>query len=262
MKTKKVRSTISVLVVLNLVMSACGVLATEAPTSTPTPQPTATQTLVPTATFTPTATPRPTRTPNLAATQRYEGFNAEAQKYAELGYLSTETGRFVEYDDFKEEWAQLGWYRRWILDEGVSDFFMTAHVKWSSAYRNADISGCGIFFASQENGDHYAVFLDRSEILVLNADQTSGYSRKVGLTRGTGRVKFGNPADQPVEANLTVIVNGAYVYVLVDGEVVGEYTLSQSRVLTGGIGVTLLSGTNADYGTRCEMTDIHAWIQD
>jgi hypothetical protein len=52
------------------------------------------------------------------------------------------------------------------------------------------------------------------------------------------------------------------VYVLVDGEIVGEYTLSQSRVLTGGIGVTLLSGTNADYGTRCEMTDIHAWLQD
>lgn len=260
MKTKKVRPIIPVLIVLNLVLSACGALATEAPTSTP--QPTATKTLVPTATFAPTATPRPTRTPNLAATQRAEELNVEAQKYFELGYLTTVEGSFNEYDDFTEEWAQLGWYRRWILDERISDFFMTAHLKWSSAYRNADVSGCGFFFASQDNGDHYAVFLDRSEVLFLNADQTSGYSRRVGLTRGTGRVNFNNPADQPVEADLTVIVNSTYVYVLVNGEVVGEYTLSQSRVLTGGLGVTLLSGTNADYGTRCEMTDIHAWIPD
>lgn len=260
MKIPKARSLLFFIFVLSLVQFACGALATEAPTGTPSP--TATQTLVPTATFTATATPRPTRTPNLAATQRYEGYTAETQKYFDLGYLSTAEGHFVEYEDFTEEWAQLGWYRRLILDDRVSDFFMTAHLKWSSAYRNADVSGCGFFFASQENGDHYAVFLDRSEVLFLNADQTSGFSRRVGLTRGTGRVDFDNPADKPVEADFTVIVNNAYVYVLVNGEVVGEYTLSQSRILTGDFGVTLLSGTNADYGTRCEMTDIHAWVPD
>ncbi len=262
MTTKTLSKFFAVLILLSVLTSSCGMMATEAPTSTPQPTATATETLVPTATFTSTPTPRPTRTPNLTATQRIEDYQAETQKYFDLGYLQTTDGRFERYDNFTEEWAQLGWYRRWILDEGVKDFYMTAHLKWSSAYRNADVSGCGFFFASQENGDHYAVFLDRKEILFLNSDQTSGYSRRVGLTRGTGRVDFDNPADQPVEAEFTVIVNSGYVYVLVDGETVGEYTLSQSRVLTGALGVTLLSGTNADYGTRCEMTEIHAWIQE
>ena len=84
----------------------------------------------------------------------------------------------------------------------------------------------------------------------------------VGLvsTRGTVVVKFDNPADD-CEADFTVIVKDAYVYVLVDDEVVGEYSLPQSRPLKGNLGLTLLSGTNKDYGTRCEMTNIHAWLQ-
>jgi len=185
---------------------------------------------------------------------------AEAQKYFDLGYLTTVDGKFVQYDDYFYEWAQLGWYRWMTLKEKPSDFFITAHLKWSSAFRNADVSGCGFVFAIQDNDDHYAVFLDRREVLFLNADQTKNYSTRVNVTRGTGRVKFNNPADQAVEADFTVIVKGAYAYVLVDGEVVGEYTLSKSKVLHGNLGLTTFSGTNKDFGTRCEMTNIHSWI--
>ena len=249
----------SLILALSLMQVSCGVGAAEPP-ATGTPQPTATETLVPTKTSTPTRTPLPTRTPNLTATQRFEDYNAEAQKYFDLGYIKTTDGRFVRYNDFNEEWAQLRWYRWWTEDDVVRDFFMSAHFKWSSAYRNADVSGCGFVFAIQENGDHFAVFLDRSLIRFLNSDQ-SAYTRRVGVTRGTGLVDFkNNPADQPIEADFTVIVTGAYVYVLVDDEVVGEYSLPQSRILEGNLGLTLLSGTNKDYGTRCEMTDIHVWI--
>jgi hypothetical protein len=247
-----------VMIVMLLVLSACSLAAAEIP-ATPTVQATATKTLVPTKTSTPTRTPLPTRTPNLAATQRFEDYTAEVQKYLELGYIKSAEGRFVRYDDFNEEWAQLRWYQWWTMDDKAENFFMSAHFKWSSAYRNADVSGCGFVFAIQENGDHFAVFLDRSLIRFLNSDQSS-YTRRMGVTRGTGRVDFNNPADQPVEADFTIIVNGTYVYVLVDGEVVGEYSLPQNRILEGNLGLTLLSGTNKDYGTRCEMTNIHAWI--
>jgi hypothetical protein len=50
--------------------------------------------------------------------------------------------------------------------------------------------------------------------------------------------------------------------VLVDDNLIGEYTLSQSQPLRGKLGLTVLSGTNKDYGTRCEMTDLHAWIPE
>lgn len=250
----------SALLVLSLVQLACGVGAAEPP-ATETPQPTATQTLTPTVTPTPTYTPRPTRTPNLAATATSEAVHAEVQKYFDLGLLPSTEGRLEKYDDYSDEWAQLGWYQWVILDDRVGDFFLSARFRWSSAYRNADVSGCGFVFAIQENGDHYAVFLDRTQILFLNADSASSYSSFVGLTRGTGRVRFeNNPADQPIEADFTIVVKDAYTYVLVDGEIVSEYTLSQSRILTGNLGLTTLSGTNKDFGTRCEMTDIHAWI--
>jgi len=263
MQARKVRLSLSVLLILAFVLSACGAIAqppTATPASTNTPQPTATITQTPTNTPRPSPTPRPTKTPNLAATERMDEFNSQTQSYFEKGYLATADGEIKEIDDFAFDWAQLNWYNWLPLGEEASDFYLSAHVKWSSAYRNADTSGCGFIFAIQENGDHYAVFLDQSRIFFLNADQSSGYSRPVGLTRGTGRVDFDNPADSPQEADFAVIVNGTYTYVLVNGEVVGEYTLAKSKVLRGDIGLSLLSGTNKDYGTRCEMTDIHAWI--
>lgn len=206
-----------------------------------------------------TRTPRPTRTPNLAMTQQVEAWNIDTQTYFDKGYLPTAEGKFVRLDDFSEEWAQLGWYYRWPLTYSAKDFYMTGHLKWSSAYRTPDISGCGFVFAEQKNGDHYAVFLDRSKVLFV---ETAYYFTPIGTTRGTGRVNFGNPFDHPVEADLTLIVNDAYAYVLVDGEVVGEYTLSQSKILQGTVGLALLSGTNKDFGTRCEITNLHLWLPD
>lgn len=258
MQRKNVLPSLSViLLILLLTLSACSTFAPPpAPTETNTPKPTATNTLVPSPTATLTRTPRPTITPNLAATQRMNDLQAEAQVYFDKGYLEMADGRFMEYDDFDEEWAQLGWYQWWTLKQTAKDFYMSAHFKWSSAYRNADLSGCGFAFAIQNDNDHYAVFLDRSKVYFVEASE---YYRPFKPTRGTGRVNFENPFDHPVEADFTLIVKGDYAYVLVDDEVVGEYTLSQSKALRGNLGVTLLSGTNKDYGTRCTMTDLHVW---
>lgn len=41
-------------------------------------------------------------------------------------------------------------------------------------------------------------------------------------------------------------------YVLVDGELVGEYTLAQSRLIGGYLGLSTLSGTNKDFGTAAK----------
>jgi hypothetical protein len=177
----------------------------------------------------------------------------------DAGYLTTADGKFYKLDDFSEEWAQLGWYWRWPINISARDFFMSGRLRWSSAYRSADISGCGFVFAEQENGDHYAVFLDKSKVLFV---ETEYYFSPIGTTRGTGRVNFDNPFDHAVEADLTLIVEDAYAYVLVDGEVVGEYTLSQSKNLQGTVGLALLSGTNKDFGTRCIITNLHLWVSN
>ena len=245
---------LSVTLLLVMLLSACSTAApAPAATNTSMPQPTATNTAVPTKTSTPTRTPRPTVTPNLAATQQMSDWQAEAQTYFDKGYLNSVDGKFKKIDDFSYEWAQLGWYDMIPVGVSATDFFISGHLKWSSAYQNADTSGCGYVFSLQKDFDHYAVFLDRSEVLFLITSDQRG--RRAGPTRGNGHVKFGNPA----EADFTVIVKDNYAYALVDGEVVGEYTLAQSRSLTGQIALSVLSGTNKDYGTRCEMTNLHVW---
>lgn len=255
MHHKPLYTFMSFTLVLIVVSLAC---ATSQPTPAPTgtPLPTSTETLVPTNTPRPSPTPRPTQTPNLAATARVEELNAELQDYFDQGYVATTDGRFRELDDFSYDWAQLGWYNWLPLRDSAKDFFLSAHFKWDSAFKNSDTSGCGFIFGLQPNDDHYAVFLDRQKVLFLITDHTIGYSKPVSPTRGNGVVKF----DYPAEADFTLIVKGAYAYVLVDGEVVGEYTLAQSRAAKGGIGLTVLSGTNKDYGTRCEMTNLHLWL--
>ena len=243
--------------VLLLASLACAV-AQPTPASTNTPQPTVivTETATPTRTPRPSSTPRPTWTPNLAATQRVEELDAKVQAYYENGYLATTEGKIIELDDFRYDWAQLGWYNWLPLKDSASDFFLSAHFKWDSAFKNSDISGCGFIFDLQPNDDHYAVFLDRAKVFFLTTDHALGYSKPMSPTRGTGRVKF----DYPAEADFTLIVKGTYAYVLVNDEVVAEYTLAKSRSMQGGLGLTVLSGTNRDYGTHCEMTDLHLWV--
>ncbi len=255
MQQKNLDPIISFISALILISVACSTSAAQ-PTPTSNPEPTATGTVVPTNTPKPSPTLRPTQMPNRVATQRAEKLNAEVQSYFDKGYLTTTDGSFKELEDFSYDWAQLGWYNWLPLGESASDFFMSGHFKWTSAYQNSDISGCGFIFSLQENDDHYAVFLDRSKVFFLITDRARGFSRPVGTTRGTGRVKF----DYPAEADFTLIVKGNYAYVLVDGEVVGEYTLAQSRPMLGNLGLTVLSGTNRDYGTRCEMTNLHLWV--
>jgi hypothetical protein len=123
----------------------------------------------------------------------------------------------------------------------------------------ANPSGCGFIFAIQDNGDHYVVSLiaPRSSFLMRSSCRILQSCR---LIKGTGRVNFSNPADEPVEADFTLIVKDTQAFVLVDGKLLGTYLLSTFRDLDGEIGLSVLSGTNKDYGTRCEMTNIHVWI--
>jgi hypothetical protein len=252
---KNLDSILLFILVFILISIAC---ATSQSMPTGTPEPTATFTAIPTATNTPrpSPTPRPTWTPDVAATEHAEKLEAEIQSYYEKGYLATSEGQLFELDDFRYEWARLEYYALVPITDSVSDFYMGAHFKWDSALKNSNPAGCGFFFGLQLNNDHYAVFLDRTKVYFFITNRTVGRSLPVAPTRGTGRVKF----DYPAEADFTLLVKGISAYVLVNGEIVGEYTLAQSRPSRGEIGLSVLSGTNKDYGTRCEMTDLRLWI--
>ncbi|MGZ9234867.1 MAG: hypothetical protein ACXW4E_05020 [Anaerolineales bacterium] len=255
MERKNLYPLLLFILVFILISIAC---ATTQPIPTGTSEPTSTLTAVPTATQTPrpSPTPRPTWTPDIVAPRHIEELIAEVQVYYEKGYLTTSDGTFAELDDFSYDWADLGRYQLFLLPVSASDFFLSAHFKWNSALENSDTAGCGFIFGLQPNNDHYAVFLDRAKIYFRVTNPALGYSSNVEPNRVTGKVQF----DYPAEANFTLIVKGGYAYVLVNGEVVSEYTLLSGRPLRGDLGLSVLSGTNKEYGTRCEMTDLRLWI--
>lgn len=241
------------MVVMVFAIIACST-GTPAPTATPVPTNTPvppTDTPLPTAT--PTDVPTPTATPNIAATQKAEAFLSMLSGFKDSGYIDTTEGEAEELDDFSQDWAQLGWYKWWPYDGEYANFVFSAHFEWSTANATPEVSGCGIIFGLQDNDDHYAVFLDKSRILFLMARGSNVYS--VGKTRGPGRTDFGNPA----EADFVVIIKGQTAYVSVNGEVT-TYTLSNDQTSAGGFALTILSGTNRDYGTRCKMTNVTLWM--
>jgi len=248
------------LVVLVLAALACSVgapapTATPIPTNTPLPP---TDTPVPTAV--PTDTPLPTKTPNLAATQAVEDAMAHVQNYVENGYLPDQNGSLFALDDYSREMAKINY-----LDFGfagiknlMKNFAVWGHVKLESAklVHYPEYSGCGFSFRfNPDNSDGYTAYVTNEMVLLT-------YCRlhrcgQIGKTTGSGKLSLSNPD----EVDMELIVYDTKAYVLVDGEFIGGYTLFSDKMLDPGLLLySIVSGTNKDYGTRCEITDAHLWV--
>ncbi|MFZ5911731.1 MAG: hypothetical protein ACOYYU_17110 [Chloroflexota bacterium] len=257
MKARRSIYVLSILVVATMITIACGLssssdtsVATELPvekvvTDTPMPKPTDTKR--------PTWTPKPTNTPDLAATQSYNDFLSQIQKFKDEGLISTTNGEYTELDDFSEDFAQIGWMQSYYFDFELENFVYAAHIAWSTASQTSDTSGCGIVFAIQDDGRNYGTIFDKSRIYFTST--TPPYYYELGKTRGTGRLNFSNPA----EADVLILVNENKAYVYVDDQFIGEYTLSMDKPLRGLFGYGIISGTNKDYGTHCDITNARVW---
>lgn len=242
---------VSTLLLLLMLGTGCGAVAGLAPTPSATPVP---PTDTPTNTPKPTATPRPSATPDIAATALYDDLFSQVQKFQEAGHIPTTEGMYVELPEYHEEWAQREWAtREWYFDYEPEYFVLTANLKWSTADSTSRISGCGVAFATQDDGRGYAIYLDKSRVYFTYNDLQ--YYYELGKTRGTGRLQFGNPA----EAKFSLVVYGTNAYVYVDDQFIGEYSLSKDKPIKGYFGYGLISGTNKDYGTRCDITNARLW---
>jgi hypothetical protein len=251
-------------VLLILVSLACSSLQAAPPT--PTAVPTSTSTPLPTATVLPTATLLPTETPDVAATQEYNDFYSQVQDYFNKGYIPSTNGSYYKLDDFSQEWAQINWFHWWTvdLDHTVTDFVINAHFKWSTASPTPEDSGCGFVFALQDSrsynkdqsdNEFSAVFLDKSRIAFYH-HKVGQYSYEVGKTKGTGRVDI---ESEPADADFSLAVSDHTAYVYVNKELIGQYTLAEDSPMEGQLAYSMLSGTNKDYGTKCDMTNVQLW---
>jgi hypothetical protein len=254
MKTNRlIRTMVCLAVVAGLL--ACGMsgVSIGKPTATLAPNPTSTPTLAPTLTDTPvpSATPLPTATPNLAATQEYENMRAFVEDLYKQGYLASTGGKYFRLEDFSNEWAQIGWYQWQPTDYDPVDFILQADLMWESAIAAPNPSGCGIVFHLQPNADHYLVFVSTDGYVIFLASINNDVKFLAD--------KYYGPSGSKGSANFTLIVKGTQFRVLINGKSVGVALGYDGRMLDGNLAYTIVSGTNAGFGTRCEMTNISLW---
>jgi hypothetical protein len=263
MKTNRNLLIVLAVLVLALSVLACGLAASATPTptvppatDTPLPSPT------PTNTAKPTSTPKPSATPDVAATQALKDAMANVQKYNENGYLPTTDGKLYPLDNYRRDMAKIHYldYDLTGFNEQIRNFAAWADVTWTSAgpVNYPEYSGCGFTYRYNDStGDAYTAMLTNDSVLLTYCDSSIGRCGRIGTTRGKGRLNLGNPAS----AHFEFIVFDEHAYALVDGEFIGEYTLSQDRLTNPGYFLySIISGTNKDYGTRCEITNANLWV--
>ncbi len=248
---------LSAVIVMAFVMLACGGQAAPTPppaTDTPLPSATATQE--------PTATPRPSPTPDLAATQEVSDAQARIQSYVDAGYLSSTDGTLHALDDLDREMAKINYldYDFAGFDEPIQDFAVWADFKMQSARPVGfpEYSGCGFSFRIDPNNfDGYTAHITNSSVLLTYCSHITNRCGRIGKTRGPGTLNLPNPA----QASMAVIVHDTEANVLVDDVFIGQYTLFTDKLTAPGyLLYSIISGTNADYGTRCQATNAHLWV--
>jgi hypothetical protein len=184
-------------------------------------------------------------------------FPSVLEKFKEKGYIDTTDGQTISIADSKKILAQKGWYDKWGFAEEAQDeyenFVFSAHFKWESYSSTPDISGCGIGFGIKEDGEHYAVFLDQANIVL--AKGTDSAAKRMGVADDSGRFPV---IPKPTEADFAAAVWENNLYVLVDGVFV-HFILPSDQDSVGKFALSLLSGGNGGYGTRCEMSNIVLW---
>jgi len=202
-----------------------------------------------------------------AATEQAEKMNSLVQQLYAEKLISSPQGIYIKLDDFNESWAQIDWYQWYNTGLSPENFVLNLDIAYESAskYANWQSSGCGFVFREtpgmKQNEFHfYRVFYALDGFVYF--DGTDGF-----MTAWDGNVypkdiylaknKFGPPVLPAGNVKMTIIAEGEWVTVLINGKKVIQKQDATFR--SGKLSYTLASGTNKDFGTRCEMTNIEMW---
>jgi hypothetical protein len=188
-----------------------------------------------------------------AATQQAQAIVGIVQQLFDEGIISTKEGDYYRLDDFNESWAQLGYYQWWKTGYSAENFILSADIAWESASDKANWpeAGCGIVFSEDGESDHHLAYLS-----------LDGFGRLAQISKGQWKnlasQRYGNLSVPTGDARIMLVVNDQRINFYVNGQrVVNAYDGSLDA---GNLALTLLSGTNKDFGTRCQMSNIDLFI--
>lgn len=186
------------------------------------------------------------------------GFNEQNMKETldllyKDGVISSVEGEFIPVDDFSEEIAMINYITWWSFDLEPEDFVIKADVAWNSAsdIANWPLSGCGFVFSEEDESNFHLAYLSLDGY---------GFLKKLVNDKETviANKKYGDVSIPVGEAEIILAVEGKNAAFYVNGKKV--YSQYDGNIEPGDLALTVLSGTNKGFGTRCEMTNMGIWL--
>jgi hypothetical protein len=188
----------------------------------------------------------------LQATAQADVMAERIKLLAEDGLVADTQGSYVRLKKFDESWAQMNWFQWWPTGHNLENFALRTDLEWSSASETANwfSSGCGFVFGLADNNNFHVIHLRLDGFVTLRYWVN-------GNGNWIAQRPAGNLSTPDGEAEIMMVVYDKRVTFYIDG----EKKLSEHAGLLkpGELAMTLVSGTNKDYGTRCTMTDIDLW---
>lgn len=169
------------------------------------------------------------------------------------GVIQTLSGTYHPVHNYEDSWNQVDWYRWTYVEYPAADFVIHAKASWETTSWGAmsQNSGCGFVFREGGPDNHYLMYL--------------GINGRVYFYRThDGKMEYiGNSVYYPIEApsgeaDIMLVAVGNRFYFYVNGDYL--YDPRDGYFQEGKLGLTVLTGTAQDFGTRCKMEDIGLWV--
>jgi len=193
------------------------------------------------------------------ATQAAERIYTVVQDLYDQGFITSKEGSFQQLPPYEGEFAQIGYYRSVpIPDSFVKDFVLVMDVSWevndkaNEWYR----SGCGFAFRVSEDYDEYYNFILTLDGRINFAQLLKGYN---GIS--ISKAYWGQIENEKGSDTIIITAQGKTFQVFnTDLERIdiryGE------KLVEGTMAYQVSSGSNKDFGTRCNFTDVDLWHLD
>ena len=185
---------------------------------------------------------------------------AQAQPMVDLleqlkvdGYLENTEGEYIRMPDHTQEQAKINYLDIFPTFLFPSNFVIRVNIAYESASTSANWfnSSCGFLFRFDGNkGNFYQA--------VLSLDGNVEVKRwKNSLPTALQTAYYGRMDTPNGNFEMVLVVEGPQFTVLINQTKVAR--IRDTTLTDGGLFYTLTSGTNKDFGTRCNYTNIDIW---
>lgn len=168
------------------------------------------------------------------------------------GIIPESNGDFRYHEDYENEWAYIRWYQ-WEGFDQAKNFVISADLEWHSASNTPNYAdaGCGFVLRAEDtNNNLYAA---------LNMDGKVHFGGiHEGAWLGYKSFSYGSHSTRG-KAQLVVVANEGTISAYVDGSYIGQQVgVAINR--SGSLAFSTWSGTNKDYGTRCNFRNVYYYV--